>query len=280
MSKTLFVALCTVGIFALISVGTAQDTYTLSYKFSKGKTYHYGQEMKMDITQEMMGQEMRITTDARVVSNLAVDDVRADGTMILIASLDSARAAVKSPMMDTTLVLTDLLGKRTRVTVTPQGNITKRETIDTVKLQMRLRAFATRDYTNLQRLSETPVGIGGKWTSTILDSAQTDEMKTSTSATMEYTLVGKESKQGRDCLKITFTGALTTTARGKTMGMDIFTEGNGKIKGTFFFDQAAGLSIAEESSLEQELTSALTGQQNMTIPSTQKTSVTRTLLGE
>ena len=280
MSRLSLTSLFVACVFMFATNGVAQGTFILSYKFEKGKTYRYGQEMKMDITQEMMGQEMHISTDGRVVSRLAVDTVLSDGTMIIMASLDSARAAVKSPMMDTTLVLSDLLGKRTRVTVTPFGAITKRETIDTVKLQMRLRAFASRDFTSLQHLAETPVAIGGKWITTILDSAQTEEMKTWTSAAMEYAVVGKEAKLGRDCVKIAFTGTLTTTARGKTMGMNLYTEGNGKIKGTFFFDPAAGVSVAEESSLEQELTSALTGQQNMTIPSTQKTVMTRTLLSE
>ena len=267
-------------LILLVTSGSAQERHTLVYKFVKGNNYRFAQEMKMEITQEMMGQEMHISTDAKITSRLFVDDILSDGTMILMASLDSARAKVKSPMMDSTLVLRDLLGKRTRVSITPLGVVTKRETIDTVKLQMRLRAFASRDYTTLQRLPDKPVAVGDKWSSTVQDSAQTDELKTATSAAMEYTMVGSEVKLGRECLKIAFTGTISTTASGKSMGMEMFTEGSGKVNGTFFFDPAAGVSVAEEAALEQELTTALTGQQNMTIPSSQKTHMTRTLLTE
>jgi hypothetical protein len=58
----------------------------------------------------------------------------------------------------------------------------------------------------------------------------------------------------------------------------LFIEGSGKSNGTLFFDPTDGLPVAEESTLDLELTIAVTGQQNMTIPQTQSMKTTMVLL--
>jgi hypothetical protein len=62
------------------------------------------------------------------------------------------------------------------------------------------------------------------------------------------------------------------------MGMDVFIEGKGKLRGTIYFDDKAGLVVKEEGQNDTDLTAAITGQQNMTIPMTQSAKVTRTLM--
>ncbi|NTW91287.1 MAG: hypothetical protein HGA35_05100 [Erysipelotrichaceae bacterium] len=52
------------------------------------------------------------------------------------------------------------------------------------------------------------------------------------------------------------------------MGMEFFMEGNGETSGTLWFDQNRGIIIAKEGSSEQDMTMALTGQMQMTIPIT------------
>ena len=61
------------------------------------------------------------------------------------------------------------------------------------------------------------------------------------------------------------------TGKMKQMGMDMVMEGSGDITGTVWFDPALGLLIEEQNNTSMEMTLALTGQTQMTIPMSQKT---------
>jgi hypothetical protein len=61
------------------------------------------------------------------------------------------------------------------------------------------------------------------------------------------------------------------------MGMDIFTEGKGTTSGTLYFDPAAGITVVEDSKTESDMTAAMTGQQNMTMPISSSSTTSRTL---
>ncbi len=63
------------------------------------------------------------------------------------------------------------------------------------------------------------------------------------------------------------------------MGMDVFTEGGGKMSGTIYFDEKAGMLVSEDSKIDMDLTAAVKGQQNMTIPITQSGKYRHVLLG-
>jgi hypothetical protein len=78
-------------------------------------------------------------------------------------------------------------------------------------------------------------------------------------------------------VKITYTGTLTIEGKGSMMGMEMFTEGKGTLSGAWFFDPAAGITIAEEGQQETDATVALTGQQTMTMPITSSSKITRLL---
>ena len=60
--------------------------------------------------------------------------------------------------------------------------------------------------------------------------------------------------------------------------MDMFIEGTGEPSGTAWFDTALGLVIKTQSVMSNEMTMAMTGQNQMTIPMTQKMTTTQTLV--
>jgi len=97
-------------------------------------------------------------------------------------------------------------------------------------------------------------------------------------STLEYTVAGREAQMGHDCVKLNYAGESTIEGKGSMMGMDVFMEGKGKLKGTIFFDDAQGLVVMEEGQNDTDMTAAITGQQNMTIPMTQSAKVMRTLM--
>ena len=95
---------------------------------------------------------------------------------------------------------------------------------------------------------------------------------------LEYTVLAREKKGNRDCLKIDFKGTMEITGKMKQMGMDMVLEGSGEVSGTVWFDPAAGLLIEDQNINIIEMTMALTGQAQMTIPMTQKVNSTQKLI--
>jgi hypothetical protein len=265
---------------AVSSMSLQAQTYTLRYDFKKGETYRFRENAAITDTREMGGQEMKSTSSLAGVTRMVVENRGEDGSMVCLISSDSMMVALKSPMMDTTMTLTALLGKRTRITSSPLGAIGAREMVDTVKLQGMMRAMAQRESFALHRLPEKPVAIGGTWHGTVSDTTSTPDGSRTTTSDLDYTVAGMETKWGGDCLRITYKGTLTYTGKGKMRGMEFFMEGTGNISGTLSFDPNRGLPFEEVSTRETETTIAITGEQNMTMPSTQSVKSTRTLIQE
>jgi len=265
---------------ALISlhIAAAQETYTLKYRYEKGKVYRYADTMLVNSTQEMMGQEMKIASNVYSVSRAEVEDVKGDGGMILLMSAESMRISMKSPRGDTTLAPPELIGKRTRVTMKESGEVVRRETVDTVKTAGMMRGVSQRELFRMHTLSVKPVSIGEKWSGTRSDTSDAMGGKNVSTSTVEYTLAGKQKVGGRECLKITYAGKVAINGKGSMQGMDVFTEGTGTLGGTFFFDEKSGVMVADDGKFNNEMTAAITGAQNMTIPISQVGTMKHSLL--
>lgn len=244
----------------------SQDSFTLKYQFEKGHTYHYNATANSKIDQEMGGQQMHMAMEAWFVPSVVFENTTPEGNLVLVYSADSAKTHIKAPTMDSTMVLNNLVGKRSRLIVTPKGEVLKREVIDTVKMDRMLSGIGLRELVRLPRLAAGPVKMGDKWNVTQSDTNDIGGGKIVTTTKTAYTLAGKEKVQGRDCLKVTYSGTAATTGKGKMMGMDLFVEGTGKSMGTFYFDPEKGMFVRNDAKTESETTMAATGQQSMTIP--------------
>lgn len=271
-------------LLILASVGTSlgQEAFTLKYKFAKGKTYRYADTVMTNMTQEMMGQEMKMVNGVNAVMRIVGEEAASDGGSVLLISADTLRVSVKNVRMDSTLVPMELTHKRTRVTLDARGDVKKRETVDSVQAAG-MTGMSSGTVLQLIRfpiLPEKAVKAGEKWTGTRSDTTDAMGGKSVSNTTYDYTLVGMDKYAGRDCLKITYSGKMTITSKGTMGGMDVFTEGNGTMKGTVYFDPKAGLMVADEGKMDVELTAAVTGAQNMTIPITQSATQKHILLPE
>jgi hypothetical protein len=265
-------------LFLFIASLKAQDTYKLEYKFEKGKTYRYQDLTKTDMTQEMMGKEMKIKSEGNIVNRLVVDDVTVNGNAVLLISADSMKVFSSTPMGDTTMILSELIGKRTKVVLSRLGKIENREIVDSVKITGRAAGAAQRESIQFPKLSDKAVKIGDTWTATTQDTVNQMGGKIAVTGNYEYTLLGQEKKDDRNCLKITYTGKTTTEGKAKMQGMEFFIDGSGKTSGTIYFDAKAGLVVYEETLNDSETNMALTGEQQMIIPITQATKSIRTLI--
>jgi hypothetical protein len=259
---------------------SAQKQYTLAYKFEPGRTYRYSDRTDIKATQEMMGQEMKITGETDMITRLVVENVLPSGDAVLVVSVDSSRMHQNTPMGDTTFTLAMINGKRTRGTLSPAGAVLSREVIDSITLPQRTGRMPLRDPLKFHQLPAQPVAMGEKWKMTVLDSTQIPGGHVKVNTNFEYTLAAEEAKQGEPCARITYTGSLTTVGKGTMMGMEVFIEGTGKVAGTLFFGLKSGMVINDDATTDNESTVAATGPQNMTIPSSQTVHAVRTLLAE
>jgi hypothetical protein len=271
-------SLVAIAILLSASFLFAQDSYKIEYKFQKGTTYRYNHISNSNITQEMMGKEMKMTNASDMTIRVAVDDITKEGNFGLVVSVDSAKNTTKSPMMDTTMILSNIIGKRTKITVSNMGSVLSREVIDTIKNEGMMGGGSQRGMASMTKLPDKPVKVGEKWTTTTIDTIESMGGKIIHTTNMEFTLTGKETKQKHNCLKLDYTGTTTDTGKMVMNGMDLFVEGSGKVKGTMYFDAKIGITIVDESSTDNEQTMAITGQQNMTIPMSVSTKSVKTLL--
>jgi hypothetical protein len=275
--RTVLFLVCALCCAAFTMQAVAGGPYTLRLGLQKGKTYVYGDVVRADVTQEMMGQEMKSATVSTSVSRIVIEKSSADG-IAAISSLDSIQVSVKNARVDTTMVMPELLGKRSRIVLSPLGKVISKSVIDTVgKAGSPMRGASARDGMRAHLFAEAPVAVGGTWTGVIADTNEAMGGKMVTVSTITYTLAGEEQKAGHACVKVTYTGTLAVEGKGSMMGAEIFTEGKGTLSGVLYFDAAAGVTVLDESKMETDLTAAITGAQNMTMPMSTVATTTRTL---
>ena len=262
-----------------LQTAAAQEQYTLTYKLAKDHPYRFRDTTMVSSSQEMMGQEMKSSTTIVGTIRLVPREVKPDGATVAEVSAEAMSATVKNARQDTTLTFPELVGKRSRVTVSMLGETLAREVIDTVKQTAMMMSVGRQDMLRFQVYPGKPVRVGEKWKTVKPDTtAMGSGGKVITVATGESTLLGKETHGTHECLKISFTGTLTLTGKGSMNGMEFFLEGNGKTTGTFLVDISTGLALVADTRNDVETTVALTGQQNMTIPGSQSAVSHRTML--
>lgn len=272
--------LLTLLALVVITSSMMAQQLTLRYNFEPGKVYRYTDMVAGTSTQEMGGQEMKAIIDSRMTQRLSAEKKGADGKIVLIASADSMRMHIKSPQQDTTMTLAEYTGKRTRLTLTDLGLVSKREVIDSIKGQGGLRGMVNREVMKFHRLPEKQIVLSQKWQATVVDTTEMAGGKLVTTTNMEYMPVAMEKKGGHNCVKVTYTGKNSLVGKGSMMGMELFMEGSGKISGTYYFDAEHGLMVNDESQINNDMTMAVTGQQNMTIPTSQSMKYVHSLLEE
>jgi len=228
--------------------------------------------------QEMMGREMKIKSGTNSITRVVVDQVEKDDIYSLLVSADSLEVFSSTPMGDTTIVMNDVVGKRTRINMSKLGNILVRETIDTVKMMGRFSSGAQREGIKFPILFEKSLKIGETWNSKTIDTIKQMGGNIAVNSDYTYTLVGKEKINGSECLSVTFTGKYTLEGKTSRQGLEFYLDGSGKNNGKFYFDPKLGLVVEEETNSESEINLATTGEQQMIIPISQTTKSIKKLI--
>ena len=265
-----FIALASSGLFA-------QESFKLNYNFVKGKDYKYKITNDGIVTQTMMGQEIKININGEIYAKLESEGANADSTYLLI-SLDSAKYRINMPMRDTTTTLDNMIGKRTRLTVLKDGRIMDRQTIDTVMGNADMMSQVGAELTSLIILPDKEIKMGETWNNENVDSVNMMGGSIKTKSNIDYTLLGKTDTLDHPCLRIGYQGKTSSEGKAKIMGMELFIEGNGKVTGMFLFDAGRGIMINSNSQIDNEMTMAATGEQNIIIPISQSSKQVKTLI--
>ncbi len=249
----------------------SQDATLLKYNFVKGKTYVISTQLNNNVTQTMGGQEMKIESGINTNSEMLVEDVKSNGDFTTLVTLMNTSMHTKIPAMgrDTTMKFNDLNDQR-RIVFSSTG-----KQISAVDLnpEKSLKMMATiKQLLKIQGLPEKSLKVGEKWNDKLIDTTKAtaqNPVNMIMTTDMEYTLLGKEVKDGIELLKISFAGAMTINGKGNMQGMELFVEGTGKTEGFSYFNPKTSILVNNEASTEMDMSIAVSGQQNMTMPMSQ-----------
>ena len=259
-----------IGCLFLLGSAFSQEKFLLEYAYSKGKTYKYKEESKFESVQEVSGQEMKATGSTFSLMKMIVEGVSESGDITFISSLEDLKITTKMPTMDTTMVMKDLLDKNIQTIISKAGKMVDQKILDTAasgKDFMGRSSTLFNAYKEFVVFPNSAIKFGDTWNDERTDTTKGTQMVTKVNTI--YTLAGTEEKNGHPCMKITYTGKLEIGGKMTQMGMEFFMEGSGEKSGTLWFDQKSGIIIAKDNTSDQDLTMALTGQMQMTIPITQ-----------
>jgi hypothetical protein len=265
-------------LVVLFSLQTAAQSYELKYGFKEGQTYMFREETNNEITQSMMGNEMKITNISRNLIKVTALKNTSEGTHLNV-SLDSAYISVSMPMKDTAYYAEELMNKRIGILLSPQGKVLSREMIDTMDLNEQLIQLGNKEAMQFIKFSpDRKVGIGESWIINHVDTMNMLGGNTLMTSEMEYTVAGIEEKGGYSVLKIPFKGKIKIEGKGEMMGFEFFLEGMGDTSGDLYFAHKEGLPVQHDLLQSFDITMAATGNQNMIIPITQEAKTTRVLV--
>ncbi len=256
----------------LVALAMAQEPTVLAYKFNPGTTYTYGLTDSTNMVQEMGGREM--ITNATVSGKLAIasQSVNEKGESTCWVSFSELSTKIKNAMMDTTIVLDELLGKRNEIVYAANGKPLQITVLDSLpKMGQMMRMGMSPDAMLKRifaRMPEQAVAIGGTWKETETDSMKQGGLDIVITPDVTYTVKSVEEVAGHSCFKIEFAGTNAMTGKGSQMGAEIFLEGEGNIQGWLYFAPGEGLLLSIDASTDQEQTIAISGAANMTIAQT------------
>jgi len=254
--------------------GDPETGLIFQYRISSGQVLTY-ESNSMDVqSMEMMGQA--VDTETNVTSSYTIQGkgLNKDKNILTEAKFNSLTIDVSSPQGDMDIDTSPVIGKPFGVTISPLGKELAYSGIDSTMMismgQAGNRSIKDLFRNPLQDLPDHPVKIGDSWTDK--DSLTTPQGGLDITIITNNTLTfeGFEQVEGFECAKISVKGTGTIDGSGQQMGMDVALEGDLEIGGTLFFAYKKGLFVKTETETFTEMTAALSGQMNMTIPITQE----------
>jgi hypothetical protein len=265
----------------LVSTAALAQEFKTPLKVTKGQEFSYQIDMVMDITQSMAGQEIKVNNITKSTSKNQITNVTTEGNAEVSSSVWDITSTAKTPMMDTTITMKGKVGPTFNILVDKFGNVLKKEKTDTTNVIPGGEAFnMDNNLTNTGIFIEFPkknLTVGEKWNVTKNDSVSVMGSKMGFNITTEYVLGKTEVVDGKSYQKITSKSTIEIGGKMNMQGMALVIEGTGVQSGTSFIFPDSKVLYQMKADIELDMNLAITGPQNMTIPMTQKISLTQKL---
>ena len=252
----------------------SQKKFNPEIKLSKGQSLTYLVTAQIDMVQNMMGQEMKINISTSGKTIITVDESQKGKYLLSQISRDNV-IEMKMDVMDTVMQVPEMNNLPSYI-IDKFGKILSRKNPENSP-----QAAGGADFSSMSSSSpfvEFPgkkLTTGDTWETNRTDTMPFMGGSLQNKIKMTYTLIGKETKDEVECLKLTYKGSIQNEGATTMQGMDFYIEGTGAMEGTCWLDISTGITLVDEGLMENEMTLALTGQQNFTIPMTYKTTITR-----
>lgn len=268
-----------IGLFMVLTVFSQLQAQKKnpSLLLQKGQTISYQVTANIDMTQSMMGQELQSQINSSSNAVFSVDDIQMDQYLIN-QKLKDVKTHLKMQEMDTTFRLAEqggfptlLVNKAGKVVARHKNN--KENTIGGFSPDMAGNA----SFLPFVEFPDYTVKNGESWSTDYTDTTDFSGGSLVNKVKTTYTLMGKEEKDGKKCLKITYRGIVENEGLTSMQGMEFYIEGSGAITGTQWIDVKSGILIADEAAMENQMSLSLSGQQNFIIPMSMKTKITKQL---
>jgi hypothetical protein len=228
--------------------------------------------------QVRVGEEISSTSTIISTTRVLTTGRAGANATLLEISAEAIRVTNTSASTEKKIVGSEMIGKRTQITVSNLGDIRHRKVIDKFHTSDIMRAAIQRTAVRFHPYPGKPVRIGDKWKATRTDTSDLGDGSMVTVSNVEYTLAAREKRSGKQRLKLTFNGTLTLTKHGTTEGKKVFVEGVGETKGYCYIDPVSGMADYDVSTSDIRLTSEIAGQQKTKIHNAQHVVSRRSLL--
>lgn len=261
-------------VTAVETAAPAQEGVVLEYRMAEGGILRYQSTGTTREIADLMG--VKREAETRTKSDISFRSKgRKDGHHLLEVTVNDLATDISSAQGSLSVDMSPVKGKSFDMVLSPLGaevDVSGAEAI-TFEVGESTRNIASGFKLFFPDLAGRPVKVGDAWPSEykIEDTSST----TTVTFTIEgvSTLEGFETIEGLECTRISskFIGGMS--GRGKLQGMDMTLSGT--IKGTdvTYFAPREGIYVRSTTEIVREVTASLSGPQNLTIPSTQTTTM-------
>lgn len=277
--KRAFLTLTLLFVFVIASNASfGQESVMMKYNFKEGKSFKTTMNTTNEMVQSMMGQDVNSSWTLNAVSEFKISKVDAKkNATALVTILDLSVTSVAMGK-ENVVKKSDFKKENICAEYNQTGKSISGKLIDTTEDLSSIGSF--QGFVKLQILPAREMKVGEVWNEKQIDTVNNGPANPIsliiTATETEYTLVGKEIREGKNVYKVSYKSAMEIAGKGKQTNMDLFLEGTGEVTGFFYFDPAASITVYSEANTEKIATITVSGQQNMTIPTTQKTKTVST----
>jgi hypothetical protein len=254
-----------VSLLILISFHKSDSGQKLRYQFRQGKTYTYSTRIDTKTSAQMMGQELRMSSSVDFDYSVMMIQ-RSENNYTLQVTFEKFNVKLHVPLMgfnDSTIVMKEYSGKRILVLMTDRGKIFSIEQIDSLPLS-RIPIIANLTPSTIFRklffeLPEEDMEMNGSWKKNTPDTVTQGNLTMVTKQHIEFKIVGTEKKNDYDCWKISITGSSTMEGSGSQGANNMTVDGIIKNLGSVFIAPGDGLFVFAEQSIDNDMTTTITG---------------------